>query len=110
MAVDNMDLKRMQQIISSKDSNKNKEPEDGIISSISDRVKSLAKSALNKTISYAANTGLGKSKIQNFARNVDPYDYATNNETSAINRIYQAGIKNVKEPARADLDERFKKG
>jgi hypothetical protein len=63
-----------------------------------------AKSLANKAISYIANTDLGKEKLQNFARNVDPYDYNTNNENSAIDRIYKAGIKNIKE----DFHSQFK--
>jgi hypothetical protein len=69
-----------------------------------------AKSLANKAISYIANTDLGKEKLQNFARNVDPYDYSTFTEPSSLERIYKAGIKNIKEPYREELDNKFKEG
>ena len=73
-------------------------------------VMSGAKSLANKAISYIANTDLGKEKLQNFARNVDPYDYSTFTEPSSLERIYKAGIKNIKEPYREELDNKFKEG
>jgi hypothetical protein len=101
-----MDLKRMSEIIKGKDS---KKPKEGFIDKASNATKSAVKNLLNKAIEFAANTDYGKEKIQNFARNIDPYDYSTNS-TNALDRAYQAGFKNVKELDRQILDEAFKKG
>ena len=65
--------------------------------------------AINKGISYVANTDWGKEKIKNFANNIDPHGYGNGylrdmTTRSPFNRIYSAAILNKKEDSRKEMD------
>jgi hypothetical protein len=64
------------------------------------------KSGVNKTVSYLANTKLGKNVLKNIANNISPHGY----RLSPINTFIDAGILNKQEEDRKEMNLRMNQG
>jgi len=73
-------------------------------------LKEELKKTGNQVLTYLANTGWGKEKLKNFARNADPYSYEHGLDASAAQRAIAASFYNEKEQQRKALDEKMASG